>query len=105
METNTAFNGRNCTVLGCFRLELGKNIRYNKDTRILYIMKQGESIMYMNHNPKQPDALEEILALRPANAETSAVPVDNLSARMKGALMGCFIGCTLEVPVENYPVL
>ena len=61
--------------------------------------------MYTNNNPKQPDALHDILALRPSDAETPAVPVDNLPARMKGALLGRFIGCTLGVPVENYPVL
>ena len=63
------------------------------------------SHMYTNNNPKQPDALHDILALRPSDAETPAVPVDNLPARMKGALLGRFIGCTLGVPVENYPVL
>jgi hypothetical protein len=61
--------------------------------------------MYINNNPNQPDTLAEILALRPAGADAEAKPVNNLASRMKGAVMGRFIGCTLGVPVENYPVL
>lgn len=61
--------------------------------------------MYYNNNPKQPDGLAEILALRPAGADVAPKPVDNLRDRMKGAVMGRFIGCTLGVPVENFPIL
>jgi len=61
--------------------------------------------MYANRNEKQPDKLADILALRPENAETAPVPVDNLHNRMKGAFIGRCAGCTLGVPVENYPIL
>ena len=61
--------------------------------------------MYTNTNSKQPDALADILALRPAGADIPAKPVSDLVSRMKGAVLGRFIGCTLGVPVENYPVL
>lgn len=61
--------------------------------------------MYTNKNTKQPDGLNEILSLRPEGADVAPKPVDNLRDRMKGAVMGRFIGCTLGVPVENYPIL
>lgn len=61
--------------------------------------------MYHNNNVKQPDGLDEILALRPTGADVAAKTVDNLRGRMKGAVMGRFIGCTLGVPVENYSIL
>lgn len=62
--------------------------------------------MYYNHNQdKQPDTLADILAKRPAGADVPAKPVDNLHARMRGAVLGRFIGCTLGVPVENNPIL
>lgn len=60
--------------------------------------------MYYNNNPKQPDKLDEILALRPVN-NAPDMPVDNLRSRIKGALIGRFAGCMLGVPVENYPIL
>ncbi len=61
--------------------------------------------MYFNHDPKQPDALSDILALRPDGADAPAVRVDDLPDRIKGALIGRLIGCMLGVPVENYPIL
>ena len=62
-------------------------------------------VMYTNNNPKQPDLLSEILALRPEGADIAAKTPDNLRNRMKGAVIGRFAGCMLGVPVENYPVL
>lgn len=64
-----------------------------------------EFTMYYNNNAKQPDHLEDILALRPEGADIAAKPVDNLRSRMKGALVGRFAGCMLGVPVENYSIL
>jgi hypothetical protein len=61
--------------------------------------------MYSNNNPKQPDRLDEILALRPEGADLAAVKPDRLRERIKGALVGRFAGCMLGVPVENYAVL
>lgn len=61
--------------------------------------------MYYNNNPKQPDALDEILALRPEGADVAPKAVENLRGRMKGALIGRFAGCMLGVPVENYSIL
>lgn len=62
--------------------------------------------MYINYNKdKQPDALVDILAKRPADADVPAKTVDNLHARMRGAVLGRFIGCTLGVPVENHSIL
>ena len=61
--------------------------------------------MYSNNNPRQPDLLSEILALRPEGADTAAKTPDNLRDRMKGAVIGRFAGCMLGVPVENYTVL
>ena len=61
--------------------------------------------MYSNNNPKQPDRLDEILALRPEGADLAAVKPDRLRERIKGALVGRFAGCMLGVPVENYSVL
>ena len=48
--------------------------------------------MYSNNNPKQPDLLSEILALRPEGAGTAAKTPDNLRDRMKGAGIGRFAG-------------
>ena len=60
---------------------------------------------YVNkETDKQPDALAEIMRLRPADADTAAAPVDHLSERMKGAVMGRFAGCTLGAPVEMWSV-
>ncbi len=61
--------------------------------------------MYKNETVHQPDALEEILSLRPAGANVPAKPVENLRNRIAGAFLGRCAGCTLGVPVENYPVL
>ena len=61
--------------------------------------------MYNNNNPRQPDRLDEILRLRPAGADKPKKTADRLESRMRGALLGRFIGCTLGVPVENYPIL
>lgn len=62
--------------------------------------------MYRNTDEKQPDALEQILALRPEDAKDIAPKnVDNLYDRMKGAVIGRCAGCTLGVPVEGWPVL
>ena len=44
-------------------------------------------IMYINNDRLQPDALNEILALRPEGADAPAKEVDNLESRMKGALL------------------
>ena len=60
---------------------------------------------YFNYTKHQPDGLEAILALRPDGAETSPVKVDNLEDRIKGAFLGRCAGCTLGVPVENYPIM
>ena len=61
--------------------------------------------MYSNNNPTQPDSLDEILSLRPEGAAVYPKSADKLYSRMKGAVIGRFTGCTLGVPVENYPVL
>ena len=60
--------------------------------------------MYRNTDELQPDALHEILALRPESATAGAVKVDDLYNRMKGAFIGRCAGCTLGVPVEMYPI-
>ena len=61
--------------------------------------------MYFNQDAKQPDALSDILALRPADADIPAAAVDDLPGRIKGALIGRLAGCMLGVPVENYSIL
>ena len=75
--------------------------------------------MYKNNNPKQPDLLSEILALRPEGADTAAKTPDNLRNRMKGALIAIRINimnacCTLvtsvvkrvtRLDVENLSIL
>ena len=61
--------------------------------------------MYFNDDIKQPDALADILALRPAGADIPKGMVDKLRERIKGALIGRLVGCMLGVPVENYPIL
>ncbi|MBQ7336944.1 MAG: ADP-ribosylglycohydrolase family protein [Clostridia bacterium] len=61
--------------------------------------------MYFNQDSKQPDALSDILALRPAGADVAPRTVSNLPARIKGALIGRLAGCMLGVPVENYSIL
>ncbi|MBR6739648.1 MAG: ADP-ribosylglycohydrolase family protein [Clostridia bacterium] len=61
--------------------------------------------MYFNNDIKQPDALADILALRPQGADIPAAKVTNLRERVKGALIGRLAGCMLGVPVENYPIL
>ena len=53
---------------------------------------------YRNLTAHQPDALEEILALRPEGADAPAQRPDNLRGRMLGALMGRCAGCVLGVP-------
>lgn len=59
--------------------------------------------MYTNQHPEiQPDALNEILALRPEGAENCKKPVTDLIDRMKGAVIGRFAGCVLGIPVELY---
>ena len=55
--------------------------------------------MYNNIDAKQPDKLEDILALRPEGADIPAVKPDNLYDRMKGAVIGRFAGCVLGIPV------
>lgn len=60
--------------------------------------------MYRNNDVLQPDALEEILALRPEGADTAPVAVEDLENHMKGALIGRFAGCMLGIPVELYSV-
>ena len=61
--------------------------------------------MYTNSDAKQPDALLDILALRPEGADIVKQTPDHLSSRIKGALIGRLAGCMLGVPVENYSVL
>lgn len=61
--------------------------------------------MYYNNNPKQPDKLADILAMRPSGDSHCAATVENLRNRVKGALIGRFAGCMLGVPVENYSIL
>ncbi|MBQ7319965.1 MAG: ADP-ribosylglycohydrolase family protein [Clostridia bacterium] len=61
--------------------------------------------MYVNHDAKQPDALAEILSLRPAGADIPPRTPDRLTSRIKGALIGRLAGCMLGVPVENYSIL
>ncbi len=60
---------------------------------------------YHNRTTHQPDRLDEILALRPAGADKTPLPAENLENRMKGAFIGRCAGCTLGVPVEMYPVM
>lgn len=60
--------------------------------------------MYTNNDLKQPDKLEDILALRPEGADKAPAAVENLESRMKGALIGRFAGCMLGIPVEMYSV-
>lgn len=62
------------------------------------------NMMYTNNDKMQPDALNEILALRPEGADNASLPVENLESRMKGALIGRFAGCMLGIPVEMYSV-
>ena len=52
----------------------------------------------------QPDALNEILALRPEGADHAPIAVTDLENRMKGAIIGRFVGCMLGIPVEMYSV-
>ncbi len=60
---------------------------------------------YVNKDmDKQPDTLADIMRLRPADADSTATPVDHLYERMKGAVMGRFAGCTLGAPVEMWTV-
>ncbi len=60
---------------------------------------------YVNNEiDKQPDALADIMRLRPADADTQGAPVDHLYERMKGAVMGRFAGCTLGAPVEMWTI-
>ena len=61
--------------------------------------------MYFNQDAKQPDAVSDILALRPADADIPAAAGDDLPVRIKGALIGRLAGCMLGVPVENYSIL
>lgn len=61
--------------------------------------------MYFNNDLKQPDKLEDILALRVSDADVSPSCPDRLSSRIKGALVGRLAGCMLGVPVENYSIL
>ena len=61
--------------------------------------------MYINNDQKQPDALSEILALRPNGADVSPKKPDRLYSRIKGALVGRLAGCMLGVPVEQYTIL
>ena len=58
--------------------------------------------MYNNTDVKQPDRLEDILALRPEGADIPAVKPDDLYDRMRGAVIGRFAGCVLGIPVELY---
>ena len=66
------------------------------------IFLKGNNFMYNNIDAKQPDKLEDILALRPEGADIPAVKPDNLYDRMKGAVIGRFAGCVLGIPVELY---
>lgn len=61
--------------------------------------------MYKNTDEFQPDSLEEILALRPEDACKTKTAVSDLRKKIKGAVIGRCAGCTLGVPVENWPVL
>ena len=78
----------------------------NLSEKKIYAVPNGrtEIIMYINNDTLQPDKLEEILALRPEGATDAAKAVDNLESRMKGALIGRFVGCMLGIPVEMYSV-
>lgn len=60
--------------------------------------------MYRNIDELQPDSLNEILALRPEGASDCGEKVDNLEAKLRGAVIGRFAGCVLGIPVEMYPV-
>lgn len=60
--------------------------------------------MYRNQDITQPDALKEILELRPEGARRSSEKPSDLYNRMKGALIGRFAGCVLGIPVELYSV-
>lgn len=51
----------------------------------------------------EPDALAEIRRLRP-NVRRIRKNPDTIRERMAGAFLGRCIGCTLGVPVENFPV-
>lgn len=62
------------------------------------------TMMYTNNDMMQPDALNEILALRPEGADHAPIAVTDLENRMKGAIIGRFVGCMLGIPVEMYSV-
>lgn len=58
--------------------------------------------MYINKDEKQPDALSDILALRPEEKAENGNASD-LRNRIKGAVVGRCAGCLLGVPVEFWP--
>ena len=49
-----------------------------------------------------PDDYDAIVALSPGGNQKR--PVENLTSKIKGALLGRFAGCTLGIPVENWSV-
>lgn len=87
------------------RNNFSENIAFPNDmwyntSEIIFL--KGNIFMYNNIDAKQPDKLEDILALRPEGADIPAVKPDNLEDRMKGAVIGRFAGCVLGIPVELY---
>lgn len=55
-------------------------------------------------NPQEPSDLTNILRLAETGKDDSCTAPSDLRARIEGALIGRFAGCTLGVPVENNPV-
>ncbi len=53
-------------------------------------------------NADEPNGYDAIVAA--SEGGNTPVPVENLSERIKGAMVARFAGCVLGVPVENWPV-
>ncbi len=55
---------------------------------------------------KEPDALKQILALRPAGPRRiwNGFETDSCLDKLEGALLGRMAGCTLGAPVEFWPI-
>ena len=53
-------------------------------------------------HPQEPNDLKSILDL--SELDLSSYPVNNYLEKLKGAIIGRFVGCLLGVPVEGYSI-
>jgi len=68
-----------------------------QELKTLLILLKQEQV-----HPDEPDLLKDILAQ--SEFEDVSFPVNDISNRMKGAIIGRFAGCLLGVPVEGYSI-